>query len=266
MPAFSPGPSDKQHSYAEWFQSYWQQGVTAYKAYMEGSFQKNNPDFQYKDFGPLFKPSSYDPKAWAKLFRAAGARYLVITSKHHDGFTLWPSSFTSGWQNARDTGPKRDLLGPLADAVRAEGLAFGVYYSLYEWYHREYLADKQSGFATRRYVLEKALPELRELFSLYQPSILWSDGHWEAPDTYWGCRELLLWLYNESPSRNNVVTNDRCDRLEEPRHGDFYNYNDNFESGVYTVLYSIPSPLLMQPFSNVLYSAEYAKCAYLQRN
>ena len=77
-------------------------------------------------------------------------RYLVFTSKHHEGFTNWPSSFTFGW-NSVDIGPKRDVLGELKSALntRHPDVKFGVYYSLFEWFHPLYLQDKANNFTTR---------------------------------------------------------------------------------------------------------------------
>jgi alpha-L-fucosidase len=85
------------------------------------------PDkFGYKDFIPLFKAEKYDPFAWASLFRKSGARYVVPVAEHHDGFAMYDSSLTR-W-NAKNMGPRRDLLGELANAVRKEGLVFGLSY------------------------------------------------------------------------------------------------------------------------------------------
>ncbi len=79
-------------------------------------------DFQFPDFAPMFKAEAFDPDRWADLFARSGARYVVLTAKHHDGFCLWPSAeATRSWGrpwNAMDIGPKRDLVGNLTDAVR----------------------------------------------------------------------------------------------------------------------------------------------------
>ena len=83
------------------------------------------PDrFGYKDFIPMFTAARWDPAGWARLFKEAGAKYVVLTAEHHDGFSLWDSALNP-W-NAVRMGPKRDLVGDLATAVRAEGLKFGV--------------------------------------------------------------------------------------------------------------------------------------------
>jgi alpha-L-fucosidase len=98
-------------------------------------------DFEYRDFGPMFRAELFDPDLWADLFQQSGARYVVLTSKHHDGYCLWPtrSPFKAKW-NSMDVGPKRDLLGDLTDAVRKKGLKMGLYYSIIEWESRSFIS------------------------------------------------------------------------------------------------------------------------------
>ncbi len=86
------------------------------------------PLADYRAFAKDFTASKYDPKAWAKLAKAAGIKYVVITAKHHDGFALFDSK-ASDWTAVKASAAKRDLIAPLADAVRSEGLKFGLYYS-----------------------------------------------------------------------------------------------------------------------------------------
>src|SRR5256714_11203858 len=80
--------------------------------------------FGYKDFIPMFTAERFDPDAWAELFRHAGARYVVPVAEHHDGFAMYDSAITR-WNAAR-MGPKRDVIGELARAVRERGMTFGV--------------------------------------------------------------------------------------------------------------------------------------------
>ncbi|CAF5157273.1 unnamed protein product, partial [Rotaria sp. Silwood1] len=144
------------------------------------AFMNNNypPDWTYADFAQQFHAEFYDPNEWADIFAASGAKYIVLTSKHHEGFTMWPSKYSFNW-NAMDVGPKRDLLGDLANAIRNRtDIVFGLYHSMFEWFNPLYLQDKQYGFKTQLFPFMKTLPELREIVENYKPSVIWSDGDW----------------------------------------------------------------------------------------
>ena len=95
--------------------------------------------FAYEDFAPLFRAELFDSEQWAEIISAAGARYVVLTSKHHDGFALWPSAEASkagaALGTVTDAGPSVILVGDLTEAVRKKGLRMGLYYSLYEWHN-----------------------------------------------------------------------------------------------------------------------------------
>lgn len=113
------------------------------------------------------------------------------------GFTMWGSDRSWNW-NAVDEGPKRDIVKELEVAVRNRtGLHFGLYYSLFEWFHPLFLEDQSSSFQKQRFPVSKTLPELYELVNRYQPEVLWSDGDGGAPDHYWNSTGFLAWLYNE---------------------------------------------------------------------
>lgn len=146
---------------SEWFWWDWQGAkVPAFREFMERNYR---PGFTYQDFAPQFKAEFFDPDRWAEIFKKAGARYVVLTSKHHEGFTLWPSAVSWNW-NAGDVGPRRDLVGDLARAVRKKGgVRFGLYHSLYEWFNPLYLADKEAGFERNDFVARKTMPELVEI-------------------------------------------------------------------------------------------------------
>ncbi|GFT63873.1 alpha-L-fucosidase [Nephila pilipes] len=210
---------------SEWFWSNWAGKGAAYVDFMEKNFK---PGFSYPEFGPQFTAEFYDPEKWAEIFQASGAKYVVLTSKHHEGFTLWPSKVSWNW-NAKDIGAKRDLLGDLANAIRNKtDIHFGVYHSMFEWFHPLYILDKKNGYKTQYFVDSKALPELFELVNTYEPEVIWSDGDWEAPDTYWKSKEFLAWLYNESPVKDIIVVNDRWGANIPCHHGGYYTCSDRY--------------------------------------
>jgi len=198
VPAYS-GPED----YAEWFLRGLQQGDTLRTRFMRENFGR---DFDYRDFAPLFRAELFDPQEWAELFRRAGARYVVLVSKHHDGFTLWPSAYSPGW-NSVDTGPGRDLVGELTEAVRGAGLRMGLYYSLGEWTHPQYRWDSDPPHMAERYVREHMIPQFKELVSRYHPSLIFSDGDWSATARQWRSRELVGWYFDAVGPE--AVVNDR---------------------------------------------------------
>ncbi|XP_076158316.1 tissue alpha-L-fucosidase-like [Alosa pseudoharengus] len=213
---------------SEWFWWNWQ-GLKdpALVSFMEKNYP---PGFTYPDFAPDFRATFFDPNEWAVLFESAGAKYVVLTTKHHEGFTNWGSPFSWNW-NSVDTGPHMDLTGELMDAIRNKSLHYGVYNSLYEWFNPMYLSDKKNGFKTQEFPHNKLLPELYNLVVRYKPDLIWSDGDWEAPDTYWNSTEFLAWLYNESPVKDVVVTNDRWGAGCACKHGGYFNCADKFTPG-----------------------------------
>jgi len=113
-------------------------------------------------------------------------------------------------------GPRRDLLGELAEAVRARGLKFGLYYSLYEWFNPLWLTDR------RRFVETHLFPQFKDVVTRYGPALVFGDGEWEMSSRDWRSEELLAWLYNESPSRAEVVVDDRWGKDTRHRHGGYY--------------------------------------------
>ncbi|KAA8586197.1 hypothetical protein FQN60_007766 [Etheostoma spectabile] len=214
--------------FSEWFWYWWHSQRRA----EEVEFMQKNypPGFKYADFASEFRAEFFEPDKWADIFKASGARYVVFTSKHHEGFTNWPSASSWNW-NSMDVGPHRDLVGELATAIRKKSLHFGLYHSLYEWYNPLYLLDQASGYKTQHFVAKKALPELVDLVMSYKPDLIWSDGDWEAPDTYWNSTEFLAWLYNDSPIKDVVVTNDRWGKGCYCKHGGYYNCADRYTPG-----------------------------------
>jgi alpha-L-fucosidase len=197
-----PGWSTKGN-YAEWYQQGLQTNDTARQKFHKAKFGNRT----YYDLANDFKAELFNPDEWAKLFEQSGAKYIVLTSKHHDGFALWPSAEANktwgfSW-NAASVGPKRDLLGDLFKAVRKTSVHAGMYYSLYEWFNPLWKSDKS------KYAAEHAWPQMKDLINTYQPDVFWTDGDWDAPAETWKSQEFLTWLYNESPVKDKIVVNDR---------------------------------------------------------
>ena len=177
-------------------------------------------DFKYEQFAPRFKAELFDPNQWADVFRRSGAKYVVLTSKHHDGYALWPSKEASNtwgrkW-NSVEIGPERDLLGDLGDSVRAAGMKMGFYYSLYEWFNPLWLSDRD------KYVAEHMIPQFKDVVTRYKPALIFSDGEWDMEYQKWQSPEMLAWLFNEAPSRDEVVINDRWGKDIRHKHGGYY--------------------------------------------
>jgi alpha-L-fucosidase len=224
VPAWSPAGT-----YTEWYQ-FWLQSKSI--------FGNNNPDknaipnFQnklygnessYFDFGRKFKAELYNPEEWAQIFKNSGAKYVILTSKHHDGFTLWPNKHAQDGRgfkwNAKDVGPKKDLIKPYMKAMRDAGLKAGLYYSLYEWYHPWYYP---MGMDNKKFVDEHYHPQFKDLVNNYAPDLIYADGEWDKPDSYWKSNELIQWLFNESPCKDYVVINDRWFKGARHKHGGYY--------------------------------------------
>lgn len=198
--------------YAEW---YWHAMHDTNSATYKFQVKTYGKNFTYEDFAPLFTAKLFNPKQWAEFFVRSGARYVVLTAKHHDGFCLWPSAQSWNW-NSMDVGPHRDLVGALAKAVRARGLKFGVYYSLYEWYNPIYRKH------FNQYVKYHLFPQFKDLVDRYHPALIFADGEWEHTSAQWKTPELLAWLFNKSPVRKYVVINDRWGSDTRSRHGGYY--------------------------------------------
>lgn len=179
-----------------------------------------------------FTADKYDPLAWAKLFKEAGARYAVLTTKHHDGFALWPTKF-SHFNAAEKTPAKRDLIGPYVQALRKEGLKVGLYFSLCDWSHPDYtpVVFARKGVVNGPYPT-KDYPQkgqkdwtpwqrftyyfqgqLKELMQNYHPDLLWFDGGWEHPAKDWQAAKVRAMLKKMNP---DLVINARL-----PGNGDY---------------------------------------------
>ncbi len=170
------------------------------------------PVAAYRDYAKDFNPVKYQPEAWADLAKEAGMRYMVITSKHHDGFALFPSE-ASQWTIAGATPWKKDLIAPLAEAARARGIKFGLYYSqAQDWTHP---GGAKSGYAEGDgwddahkgpfdpYLDQVCVPQVREILTRYQPDVLW----WDTPHLM--TRERAAKLASLLSIRPGIIHNNR---------------------------------------------------------
>jgi len=181
-----------KESYGEWFLRGLQLEDTLRTNFMKNTYGQ---DFKYKDFAALFKAELFNPEEWATLFEKAGAKYIMLVSKHHDGYALWPSKYNRNW-NSVDVGPKRDIVGELTKAINKTDLKMGLYYSLAEWNHplHRWYTDPHDSIGN--YVDNYMIPQFKELIGTYKPSLIFADGEWFNSAKQWHSAELIDWYYD----------------------------------------------------------------------
>ncbi len=169
------------------------------------------PAAEYELLAKRFRPKAGAPRRWAKLARAAGMKYMVLTAKHHEGFCLWDTATTDYCAPKQACG--RDLVAEFIRAARAEGLGVGLYFSLADWHHPDGLACQRDPQARRRFVAY-VHEQVRELCSRYgKIDILWYD--YPFPMTaaaQWQSRRLNAMVRRLQP---DILINDRSLRLED---------------------------------------------------
>ena len=195
--------------------------------------QISNEDYQ--KYFDNFNPDLYNPREWAKTAKAAGMKYAVITTKHHEGFTLFDSKFTN--YKSTKTAYGKDLLREWVDAFRAEGIKIGFYYSLIDWYHPDFtvdyihplrtsdkakLAELNKGRDMNKY-REYLHNQVRELMTNYgQVDLLWLDysypGEGGKGHKDWDSEKLLKMVRQLQPG---VLVNDRLDLNKDESAWDF---------------------------------------------
>ena len=174
------------------------------------------PRSRYDSFYLAFDPARFDAREWVSLARRGGMRYIVPTSKHHDGFALWHSEVSPYDMEATPYG--KDIVAPLAEACRDSGLVFGTYYSIIDWYHPDYLPYDHGGPGPLieqpgdtvdfdRY-LAYMKSQLRELVVDYGAEIVQLDGEWVDTWTHRLGSDLYLYLRKLD---DDVIVNSRVD-------------------------------------------------------
>jgi alpha-L-fucosidase len=186
-------------------------------------------DEEYMTYFRHFYPDLYDPRQWARLARQAGMKYFVITTKHHEGFCLWDTAQTD--YKATNTPWGKDLLAPMVQAFREEGLKVGFYYSLLDWHHPHYTTDKhhpgrndpdrRAGDKGRDMSVyaEYMRKQVEELLTTHHPEIIWYDFSFPGEDGKgrddWQSEKLLELTRRICP--DILIDN----RLDLPGSGDF---------------------------------------------
>lgn len=169
------------------------------------------PESRYEQFAQEFNPVKFDAKAWVKTAKDAGMKYLVITSKHHDGFCMWPTAQTD-W-SIKSTPFHRDPLKELSDECRRQGIKFCVYYSIMDWHSSDWGKRREwNDVATGKPDMDRYVAymkaELKELVTRYHPGVIWFDGEWESPWTHERGVDLYNYLRALDP---DLIINNRVD-------------------------------------------------------
>jgi len=162
------------------------------------------PVSEYQEFAPLFNPKPGSARNWAKLAKAAGMKYVVLTTKHHEGFCNWDTKLTN--YNAVKQGPKRDIVREYVEALRAEGLRVGFYYSLMDWHHPDGARCAEDEETRKRFV-EYTHGLIRELLTNYgKIDVLWYDVSWPLDAKGWESERMNKMVFELQP---DIVVNNR---------------------------------------------------------
>lgn len=199
-----------------------------YANYAQGEWYLQQAALDEKAYSRMmhgFYPSKFDAKEWVRVFKGAGAKYVTITSRHHDGFSLWPTKADDGY-NIALTPFKRDILGELSKACDEAGLQLNFYYSLMDWHRKDYpagpvakvvLGDQKGDYASYKAFM---LAQIAELIDGYHPGNIWFDGEWEHAkciDGKWV--RTLDWdfdaIYDLIHSKKTLVANNNHQPIRE---------------------------------------------------
>jgi len=180
----------------------------------------NIPIAEYEKFSPQFNPTKFNAEQWVSIAKNAGMKYIVITSKHHDGFALWDSK-VSDWDITDASPYEKDLLKELAEACKKEGITLCFYHSIMDWHHPDAQAIWEPNYNRgrddtdvnpnfNRYVENYMKPQLKELLTDYGDiGVLWFDGEWIPDYTTDMGKEIYQFVREQQP---DIIINNRVDK------------------------------------------------------
>ena len=218
-------------------------------------FNNYLPYEDYKKQINHFTAKNYNPQQWVSLIKESGAKYAVITTKHHEGVSLWDTKQQGSLSIPKHSAAKRDVLTPFVNELKKSGLKTGFYFSLPDWSHHNYDIFTST---IKRYDYKKEPQrfasfvkfyqnQLRELSTQYKPDLLWFDGDWEHSAAEWKAAETrsLLQSYNK-----NIIINSR---LKD--HGDYATPEQGIpvqqpQSKYWELCYTMNDSWGYQPFDN----------------
>ncbi len=189
----------------------------------------NIPIAEYEAYARQFNPVKFDAKAWVDIAKEAGMKYIVITSKHHDGFCLWDSEVTE--YDIMDTSPfGRDILQELDEACKEAGITLCFYHSIMDWHHPDAQAMWEPNYNQaawenrepnvnpnfRRYFDDYMMPQVKELITKYNVGVMWFDGEWIPDYTTEMGKEVYNTLTDMQP---NLIINNRVDKGRQGMQG-----------------------------------------------
>lgn len=193
--AIPAGEWDGKTNYAEWIRR-----------------RAEIPHETYNQFVDQFNPVEFDADAWARMAKEAGMKYMVITSKHHDGFCLFPSDYTEF--DIASTPFKRDILRELTKACKRHGIEMCFYYSIMDWNHpgwpaMDWETNPPPGESNMEEYTVFMKHQLCELIKRYDPGVIWFDGEWEEPWTHEAGKDLYQYVRELKP---DIIINNRVDK------------------------------------------------------
>jgi len=181
-----------------------------YSVLGDGEWVMNNRKMPISDYEKLperFNPTEFDPAEWVALAKAAGMKYITITSKHHDGFAMFDSKI-SDWDVVDRTPYKKDVLKMLADECHKQGIKLFFYYSQLDWHHQDYFPRGRTGLTAGRpesgewfKYIDYMDGQLKELLTDYGPiGGIWFDGMWDRPKAEWRIEQTYKLIHSLQPA------------------------------------------------------------------